>query len=121
MSPEQARGTPVDRRTDIWSIGCVLYERLAGRRAFKGGDNLQLLAAILARELDFGAIPGATPVGVRRLLIDCLEKEPGRRIGDVDDVRQALARQTAAWRSSRPARAMPTSGRSPGTAAAPGR
>jgi len=72
MSPEQARGRVVDKRSDIWSFGCVLYEMLAGRAAFARETVRDTLAAILEREPDWHALPDATPTSVRRLLQRCL-------------------------------------------------
>jgi len=90
MSPEQARGKPVDRRADVWAFGCVLYECLTGRRAF-GGDSLtDVLAAIVEREPDWSALPARTPAAVRRLLRRCLTKEPRQRLRDVGEARVAL-------------------------------
>ena len=70
MSPEQARGSSVDKRTDIWAFGCVLYEMLSGRQAFSGETMSDTIAAVLDREPDWTALPAATPPGVRRLLLD---------------------------------------------------
>ena len=69
MSPEQARGLPVDRRTDVWSFGCVLYEMLTGRVAFAGDTVSDSIARILEREPDWSALPAATPPSIRRLLL----------------------------------------------------
>src|SRR6185503_13031961 len=80
MSPEQARGKVVDKRTDIWAFGCVLYEMLAGRRAFPGDSVTDALAKILEREPDWSALPAATPAAVRRLIMHCLDKDPKRRL-----------------------------------------
>jgi len=80
MSPEQARGKPVDKRSDIWSFGCVLYEMLVGRRAFEGEDVTETLARVLQSEPNFAALPQATPPSVRRLLVRCLEKDRNRRL-----------------------------------------
>jgi Tol biopolymer transport system component len=85
MSPEQARGKAVDKRADIWAFGCVLYEMLAGRRAFDGDTTADALARILERDPDWSALPAATPPGVRRLLQRCLEKDPKRRLRDIAD------------------------------------
>jgi serine/threonine protein kinase len=85
MSPEQARGQAVDKRTDIWAFGCVLYEMLTGRRAFSGETTSDTIAAILAREPDWGVLPETTPAGVRRLLQRCLEKDPRYRLRDIGD------------------------------------
>jgi Tol biopolymer transport system component len=87
MSPEQARGKPVDKRTDLWSFGCVLYEMLAGRRAFGGDTPFDALAGVLEREPDFSALPRSTPPEIRHLLERCLEKDPSRRFRDAGDAR----------------------------------
>ena len=77
MSPEQARGKALDKRTDIWAFGCVLYEMLTGRRAFRGETFSDTIAAILEREPDWTALPPATPPAALRLLLRrCLEKDP---------------------------------------------
>jgi eukaryotic-like serine/threonine-protein kinase len=90
MSPEQARGLAVDRRTDIWSFGCVLFELLSGRRAFDGGSRSDTLAAVLNAAPDFGALPATIPAAVRRLLRRCLAKDPDERLHDVADARLEL-------------------------------
>ena len=79
MSPEQARGKPLDQRSDVWSFGCLLYEMLAGRRAFGGETAPDCLAAILHGEPDWSSLPRATPAPIRRLLARCLEKDSRRR------------------------------------------
>jgi Tol biopolymer transport system component len=117
MSPEQARGQPVDKRTDIWAFGCVLYEMLTGRRAFAGDSLTDTLAHVIEREPDWSAVPGTTPAGVRRLLERCLRKDVRQRLRDIADARMeiddALAAPTAeagstpvvsARRPQRPAR-----------------
>jgi eukaryotic-like serine/threonine-protein kinase len=90
MSPEQARGLPVDKRTDVWALGCVLYELLTGRQAFAGDTASDSLAAVLERQPDLTVLPAATPAGVRSLLRHCLEKDPKRRLRDIADARLAL-------------------------------
>ena len=85
MSPEQARGKTVDKRTDVWAFGCVLYEMLTGRNAFRGDDVSATLAQILEREPDWNALPARTPASLRRLLTRCLEKDPKRRLRDAGD------------------------------------
>jgi Tol biopolymer transport system component len=85
MSPEQARGRAVDKRSDIWAFGCVLYEMLAGRSAFGRGTVTDTLAAIVDREPDWAALPRSTPPTVSRLLRRCLEKDPRKRLRDVAD------------------------------------
>jgi serine/threonine-protein kinase len=87
MSPEQASGQPVDKRTDIWAFGCVLYETLVGRSAFRGETIQDTLAAVLGREPDWNALPIDTPSTVSRLLRRCLEKDPARRLHDIADAR----------------------------------
>ena len=87
MSPEQARGLPVDKRTDIWAFGCVLYEMLTGRITFAGDTASDSIAKILEREPDWSALPVATPVSIRRLLLRCLAKDPKQRLRDFGDVR----------------------------------
>ena len=85
MSPEQARGRPVDRRTDIWAFGCVLYEMLTGQRAFEGDDVAEVLARVIEREPDMRALPATTPASVRRLLLRCLVKDRRLRLPDIVD------------------------------------
>ncbi|HKW14087.1 MAG TPA: protein kinase [Candidatus Krumholzibacteria bacterium] len=87
MSPEQARGRTVDKRTDIWSFGCVLYECLTGRQAFAGDTVSDLIARILEREPDWDALPSRTPQRIRDLLKRCLEKDARQRLRDIGDAR----------------------------------
>ena len=90
MSPEQARGDDVDKRTDIWSFGCVLYEMICGRRAFAGTSTTETLEGVLERDPDWTALPRSTPDIIRRLLRHCLQKEVGNRARDMGDVRLEL-------------------------------
>jgi serine/threonine protein kinase/Tol biopolymer transport system component len=87
MSPEQARGKPVDKRADIWAFGSVLYEMLTGRAAFADETVSDTITAILGRDVDWSALPPTTPPGIRRLLKRCLEKDPKRRLHDIADAR----------------------------------
>jgi serine/threonine protein kinase/Tol biopolymer transport system component len=87
MAPEQARGKPADRRADIWAFGAVLYEMLAGRRAFEGDEVTDTLAGILRGEPSWDALPSSTPSPIRRLLRRCLEKNPRERLQAIGDAR----------------------------------
>ena len=85
MSPEQARGQTVDKRTDIWAFGCVLYEMLTGHIAFPGKTIPDTLAGVLEREPNWALLPGTTPPAIRRLLERCLDKDSKRRVRDIGD------------------------------------
>jgi serine/threonine-protein kinase len=85
MSPEQARGLPVDKRTDIWSFACVLYEMLTGRVAFGGEHVSDVVARVIEREPDLAALPDSVPPGIRRLLRRCFHKDPRERLRDIGD------------------------------------
>jgi serine/threonine protein kinase len=87
MSPEQARGKVVDKRTDIWAFGCLVYEMLTGRVAFAGESAADIIGKILERETDWSALPAATPAPIRRLVRRCLAKDPKQRLRDIGDVR----------------------------------
>ena len=91
MSPEQARGEEVDKRSDVWSFGCVLYEMLSARSPFARATVVDTVAAIVHQSPDWTALPEATPSDVRRLLERCLEKDRGRRLRDLGDARVILA------------------------------
>jgi serine/threonine protein kinase len=87
MSPEQAKGKIVDKRADIWALGCILYECLTGKRAFEGETVTETLAAILRAEPNWESLPSAIPQNIRFVLRRCLEKDTSRRFHDVADVR----------------------------------
>jgi serine/threonine protein kinase/Tol biopolymer transport system component len=86
MSPEQAKGKTVDKRADIWALGCILYECLTGQRAFEGETVTETLAAILKGEPNWQALPAAIPANIRFVLRRCLEKDVRRRFHDAADV-----------------------------------
>jgi len=90
MSPEQARGLSVDKRTDIWAFGCVFYEMLSGRRAFAGAGITDTLASVLEREPDWTALPATLDPRVTRLIRRCLEKDLSRRLRDIGDAAAEL-------------------------------
>ena len=96
MSPEQARGKSVDRRTDVWSFGCVLYECLTGRQAYEGETASDLIARILEREPDWSALPSTTPPRVVELIRRCLTKDATLRLRDMGEARIALGAPGAA-------------------------
>jgi eukaryotic-like serine/threonine-protein kinase len=106
MSPEQARGAPVDQRTDVWAFGCVLYECLTGRRAFGGHSSADTLAKVLETEPDMTALPSSTPPALRQLIGGCLRKDPKDRLRFIVPVLLELAGQptsasaapTSAWK-----------------------
>jgi eukaryotic-like serine/threonine-protein kinase len=91
MAPEQARGHPVDKRTDIWAFGVVLYEMLSGRRPFVGQTVSDTVAAVLREDVDWTRLPGETPDDLRRLLCRCLERDPKNRLHDAADARLVIA------------------------------
>src|SRR5579885_47265 len=90
MSPEQARGEAVDKRTDIWAFGCVLYEMLTGRRPFSGRTVPDLIVSILQADPDWNALPPELPANVHRLIRRCLAKDLRRRLHDIADARLEL-------------------------------
>ena len=102
MSPEQACGKPVDKRTDIWAFGCVLYEMLTGRSPFAGESFADTAARILERQPDWTALPSSVPATIIRLLERCLQKEARQRLRDIADARVEI---DDALTASGPARA----------------
>ncbi len=96
MSPEQAKGRPVDKRSDVWAFGCVLYEMLTGTRAFGGEDVTDTIAAVVRGEPDWTKLPASTPSQIRLLLKRCLEKDRKARISDIGVARFLLDEKLAA-------------------------
>lgn len=111
MSPEQAKGRPADRASDLWAFGCVLYEMLAGRRPFDGDDVADTMVAILSREPDWVRLPAATPPSITRLLRRCLTRERVRRLADAGAARLDIEEAEAGT----DARATPVAGGQPRT------
>ena len=111
MSPEQARGQAVDKRTDIWAFGGVLYEMLAGRPAFAGATVTDTLGAILEREPRWEALPKALPAAVHRLLRRCLEKDARLRLHDIADARIEIEEALTSESAGGPPEAVATHGR----------
>jgi serine/threonine protein kinase/Tol biopolymer transport system component len=109
MSPEQARGKPVDKRADIWAFGVVLYEMLSGQRLFPGETVSDVIAAVLTREVDWSALPIDTPAPVHRLLRRCLDRDPRQRLRDIGEARVGLQPDAAATEA-----VPPFASRSPG-------
>jgi serine/threonine-protein kinase len=91
MSPEQAKGRPTDRRSDVWAFGCVLYEMLTGAKAFEGEDIAETLAAIVRGEPDWARLPSDLSPSVRMLLTRCLIKDRAERVADMSVVRFLLS------------------------------
>ena len=120
MAPEQARGKAVDKRADIWAFGCVLYEMLAGRRAFGGEEVSDTLAYVITKDVDWTALPPTTPASVRRLLRRCLEKDPKRRLRDAADLRLDLQDSADPSTTSAPAPSLQASRFAPTAAGAIG-
>ena len=95
MSPEQARGEPVDKRADVWAFGCVLFEMLSGRTTFKENTVSDTLASVLKVEPDWSLLPEDVPHNIRRLLVRCLRKDPQQRLHDIADARIEIAETLA--------------------------
>jgi Tol biopolymer transport system component len=109
MSPEQARGKTVDKRTDIWAFGCVFYELLTGKQAFHGEDVTDILAAVVRAEPDWQALPASTPPKVRDLLRHCLQKDRRLRLRDAGDSQIEIQEAQAAPKDSVVTQAAPAS------------
>ena len=90
MSPEQARGQEIDRRTDIWAFGCVVYEMVVGRPAFAGPTTADTIAAVMERPVNWTAIPADAPPVITRVLRRCLQRDPKQRLRDIADARLEL-------------------------------
>ena len=111
MSPEQARGKSVDKRTDIWAFGCVLYELLTGKQAFAGEDITEILAAIVKTEPDWSKLPESTPPNFGLLLRRCLQKDKALRMQAAGDVRIEIQEALAAPPTTTAASAVPSTRR----------
>jgi eukaryotic-like serine/threonine-protein kinase len=107
MSPEQARGKVVDKRTDIWAFGCVLYELLTGKQAFVGDDITEILAAVVKSEPDWRALPPTTPAKIRDLLRRCLHKDKTLRMQAAGDARIEIQEALAAPPTTEPVSLVP--------------
>jgi len=113
MSPEQARGKPVDRRTDIWSFGCVFYECLTGKQAYAGETVSDIVARILQTEPDWELLPATTPARVRELVGRCLQKDARRRLRDIGDARIEIEDLAAGRLSASGSHVVPASALAP--------
>ena len=92
LSPEQARGERASRRSDVWALGCILYEALAGKRAFTGGEATEILGEIVEKTPDFGSVPGSVPDYFVTLVKRCLDKDQRMRLRDAGEIRIAIER-----------------------------
>jgi Tol biopolymer transport system component len=111
MSPEQARGKPVDRRADVWAFGVLVWEMLTGQTLFSGDTVTDVIAAVVTKEPDLEALPAETPAAVRRLLERCLRKDPRTRLPDIGSARLELqdilgGAATEVWAVSEPSEEM---------------
>ena len=117
MSPEQAMGKPVDKRSDIWAFGVVLWEMLTGRRLFEGETVMQVLAEVMRGPIDFGPLLHGTPAAIRNLVRRCLDRNANNRLRDIGEARVAISfvtvrdpRSGPSKPSSDEVRSSPTSG-----------
>src|SRR3989454_7892768 len=108
MSPEQAKGKPVDRRADIWAFGVVLFEMLTGKSLYAGGTAPEVLACVIERDPDLHRLPASVPRKVRELIRRCLMKDPRQRLRDIGEARIAIDDHGA--EPSEDAAAIPNSG-----------
>ncbi|MGK2858293.1 MAG: protein kinase domain-containing protein [Thermoanaerobaculia bacterium] len=108
MSPEQARGKRADKRADVWAFGVVLWEMLTGSRLFAGETVSDTLAEVLKTGIEFDALPAETPAAIRRLLRQCLERNPKNRLHDIADARIAIDDVLAGRGDDVPATSTPT-------------
>jgi len=104
MSPEQAKGRPADKRSDVWAFGCVLFEMLTGRRAFAGEDVADTLALVLTKEPTWTLLPPETPPAILRLLRRCLERDRSRRLADIADARLEIDERDSEANAAAPVR-----------------
>ena len=102
MSPEQAKGRPSDKRSDLWAFGCVLYEMLAGARPFEGEDIVEVFGAVTRLDPDWSRLPAETPAVVRTFLQRCLTKDPRQRVGDIAAALFVLEAAAPAFRDGSP-------------------
>jgi serine/threonine-protein kinase len=113
MSPEQAKGKAVDKRTDIWAFGCVLFEMLTGKAAFPGDNITDILAAVVRGEPDWSMLPVDTPASLQRLLHRCLTKEPKDRLSDIGVARLEIRDASDGARSREPGPTVASASRKP--------
>ena len=100
MSPEQARGKPVDRRADVWAFGCLLFECLSGKRPFQGETGTDTIVKVLEREPDWAALPSSLPAALLDGIRRCLQKDPSKRLSNLADIRRELDKMATSTSSS---------------------